>query len=118
MMATAGFPRILWYSRGDGAGLHSNTVATGISLTVGMGTIMQQTAVSELRNCSYYYYQYVYFAAYADTSVYLLDNSQFSCIKLFAKTEVNLSFGLKPDFRSGLSFGLKLYFKTEVLAER
>ena len=27
--------------------------------------------------------------------------------KLFAKTGVNLSFGLKPDFRSGLSFGLK-----------
>jgi len=27
-------------------------------------------------------------------------------LKLFAKTEVNLSFGLKPDFRSGLSFGL------------
>jgi len=25
-----------------------------------------------------------------------------------AKTEVNLSFDLKPDFRSGLSFGLKL----------
>ena len=29
-------------------------------------------------------------------------------LKLFAKTEVNLSFGLKPDFSSGLSFGLKL----------
>jgi len=27
-------------------------------------------------------------------------------LKLFAKTKVNLSFGLKPDFRSGLSFGL------------
>jgi len=25
-----------------------------------------------------------------------------------AKTEVNLSFSLKPDFMSGLSFGLKL----------
>jgi len=25
-----------------------------------------------------------------------------------SKTEVNLSFGLKPDFRSGLSFRLKL----------
>ena len=29
-------------------------------------------------------------------------------LKLFAKTEVNLSFVLKSDFRSGLSFGLKL----------
>jgi len=36
----------------------------------------------------------------------------------FAKAEVNLSFGLKPDFRSGLSFGLKLLFKTKVLAEK
>jgi len=32
----------------------------------------------------------------------------YNSLKLFAKTEVNLSFGLKPDFRSGLSFGLKL----------
>jgi len=37
-------------------------------------------------------------------------------LKLFAKTEVNLAFGLKPDFRSGLSFGLKFKFKTKVLA--
>ena len=29
-------------------------------------------------------------------------------LKLFAKTEANLSFGLKPNFRSWLSFGLKL----------
>ena len=29
-------------------------------------------------------------------------------LKLFAKTEVNLSFCLKPDFRSGLRFGPKL----------
>ena len=29
-------------------------------------------------------------------------------LKLFAKTEVNLTFGLKPSFRSVLSFGLKL----------
>jgi len=27
----------------------------------------------------------------------------------FVKTEVNLSFGLKPDFRSGLSFGVKSF---------
>jgi len=27
-------------------------------------------------------------------------------LKLFAKSEVSLSFGLKPDFSSGLSFGL------------
>jgi len=33
-------------------------------------------------------------------------------------TKVNLSFGLKPDFMSALSFGLKLYFKTKVLAEK
>ena len=35
-----------------------------------------------------------------------------------AKTEVNQSFGLKPDFRPGLSFGLKVCFKTKVLAEK
>jgi len=39
-------------------------------------------------------------------------------LKLFAKTEVNLSFGLKPHFTSGLSFGLKLQFKNKVLAEK
>jgi len=33
--------------------------------------------------------------------------------KVKCKTEVNLRFGLKPDFRSGLSFGLKLQSKTE-----
>jgi len=38
-------------------------------------------------------------------------------LKRFAKAEVNLSFGLKPDFRSRLSFGLKLWSKTTVLAE-
>jgi len=38
-------------------------------------------------------------------------------LKVSAKTEVNPSFGLKPDFTSGLSFGLKLQFKTKVLAE-
>jgi len=37
-------------------------------------------------------------------------------LKLFAKTEVNLSFGLKPDFRCGLSYGLRLQFKTKVSA--
>jgi len=30
-------------------------------------------------------------------------------LKLFTINEVNLSFGLKPEFRSGLSFALKLY---------
>jgi len=40
--------------------------------------IMQQTAVFILRNYSYYNYRYVYFAACAGTSVYLLDKSQFS----------------------------------------
>ena len=37
--------------------------------TVGLGTIMQQTAVLKLRSCSCYNYWYVYFAAYASTSV-------------------------------------------------
>jgi len=49
--------------------------------TVGMGTIVQQTAVLKLRSYSYYSYQSVCFAAYAGTSVYLLDNSQYSSIK-------------------------------------
>ena len=31
---------------------------------------------------------------------------------------VILSFGLEPDFRSGLSLGLKLQFKTNVLADK
>ena len=44
--------------------------------------------------------------------------SESSSLKLFAKTKVNLSFGLKPDFRSGISFCLKLYFKAKVLAEK
>ena len=39
-------------------------------------------------------------------------------LKLVSKTKVNLSFGLKPDFCCGLSFGLKLQFKTKVLAEK
>ena len=42
---------------------------------------MQQTAVLQLLNYSYYNYQYVYFAAYVGTSVHILDKSQFSCIK-------------------------------------
>ena len=37
-------------------------------------------------------------------------------LTLFAKTEVNLSFGLKPDSRCGLSYGLRLQFKTKVSA--
>jgi len=28
-------------------------------------------------------------------------------LKLCAETNINLSFGLKPDFKSGLSFGLQ-----------
>jgi len=36
--------------------------------------------------CSCYNYQHVYFTAYAGTSVYLLDNSQFSCVKQILKT--------------------------------
>ena len=46
-----------------------------------MGTIMQQTAVLKLRSYSYYNNRYVYFAAYVGTSAYLLDKSQYSCIK-------------------------------------
>ena len=32
--------------------------------------------------------------------------------------EVNMRFGFKPDFRCGLRSGLKLQFKTKVLAEK
>jgi len=35
-----------------------------------------------------------------------------------SKTKINLSFGLKPDFRSGLSFGLKLKLKTKLLVKK
>ena len=38
----------------------------------------------------------------------ILDLAKNFSLKLLAKTEDNLSFGLKPDFRSGLCFGLKL----------
>ena len=46
-----------------------------------MGTIMQQTAVLKLGNYSFYNYRYVYFAAHAGTSVYMLDNSQSNILK-------------------------------------
>jgi len=52
-----------------------------------MGTIMQQTAVLKLGNYSFYNYRYVYFAAHAGASVYMLDNSQSN---IFKKTSISI----------------------------